>query len=288
MGTVPCRMRDAEFRPGTTARPGLLLGLSPVQQHLDGELFVSVGTVKAHLGSQRPRERPDPGICSRILCEGQRDPDLVVPDGVEHPQVLAHAHEPLGGELIQETLPKGSCLWDQGENQRENPSPSAFLLLLLLVLLAHPQQGFLGFGLVLVAGSLDALAHSLGEQLLLPDLPQVLVGLLALLLQGKQERGNPLGQGASGVSLQWRSGNFPLSLSILALDIPRDLGQPQGSQHLGTLGLDFSFPGSLSLDSSHFPIKDLGFQTPSWSSVESDPESSQNHNPKVRSFPFSR
>lgn len=162
------------------------MGLSPVQQHLDGELLVPVGTVKALLGSQEPRERPDPTAGWRILGEGERDPDLVVPDGVEDPQVLAHPHEPLRGELIQETLPKRSCLWDQRGKIWENPSASSPLLLLLLpLLLAHPQQGFLRVGLVLVARGLDALTHGLGEQLLLPDLPQVLVGFLALLLQEK-------------------------------------------------------------------------------------------------------
>lgn len=121
MGTVARRTRRAEFGMGSTGRLGTLpgaVGLSPVQQHLDGELLVSAGTVKARLGSAMPQEGPDPSpgrLCSRILGEGEWDPDLVVPDGVEHPQVLAHPHEPLRGKLVQETLPKGSCLWDWGE-----------------------------------------------------------------------------------------------------------------------------------------------------------------------------
>lgn len=61
--------------------------------------------------------------------------------------------------------------------------------------LAHPQQRLLGVRLVLVAGRLDALAHRLREQLLVLDLPQVLVCLLALLLQGSTARGVLTGQG---------------------------------------------------------------------------------------------
>lgn len=59
----------------------------------------------------------------------------------------------------------------------------------------HPQQGLLSLRLVLVASRLDALAHRLWEQLLVLDLPQVLVCLLALLLQGSAARGGSAGQG---------------------------------------------------------------------------------------------
>ena len=59
--------------------------------------------------------------------------------------------------------------------------------------LAHPQQRLLGVRLVLVAGCLDALAHRLREQLLVLDLPQVLVRLLALLLQRSAARGEVSG-----------------------------------------------------------------------------------------------
>lgn len=83
-----------------------------------------------------PPDPAPPGVtpCSgpwRILGEGEGDADLVVPDGVEHPQVLAHAHEAFRGELVKEALPEGGCLWEQGcrdgamaqAHGREMPSP---------------------------------------------------------------------------------------------------------------------------------------------------------------------
>lgn len=50
-------------------------------------------------------------------------------------------------------------------------------------LFTHPQQGLLGLWLMLIAGRLNALAHCFWEQFLVLDLPQVLICLLALLLQ---------------------------------------------------------------------------------------------------------
>lgn len=67
--------------------------------------------------------------------------------------------------------------------RRLQPQPKVSLRL------THPQQRLLGVWLVLIAGCLYALAHRLWEQLLVLDLPQVFVCLLALLLQGSMAHG---------------------------------------------------------------------------------------------------
>lgn len=52
---------------------------------------------------------------------------------------------------------------------------------------SHPEQGLLGDGVVLVTRRLHALGHRLSQHTLLLDLPQVLVSLLAGLLQRGRE-----------------------------------------------------------------------------------------------------
>lgn len=90
---------------------------------------------------------------------------------------------PSGGNLSRKHFPKEAACGMAGKSNQSEGKFFGFSLVLLL--LAHPEQGFLGVGFVLVACGLDALAHGLGEQVLLADLPQVLVSFLALLLQGK-------------------------------------------------------------------------------------------------------
>lgn len=48
--------------------------------------------------------------CMGILAIGERDPDVIVPNGIEHTQVLTHAHEAVGWKSVEETLSKGGCL----------------------------------------------------------------------------------------------------------------------------------------------------------------------------------
>lgn len=100
--------------------------------------------------------------------------------------------KPSGGNLSRKHFPKEAA-WGAragregplpGDSPPAPPTP------------AHPQQRFLGLGLVLVAGRLDALAHGLREQLLVLDLPQVLVRLLALLLRGARPWGSPSSPGS--------------------------------------------------------------------------------------------
>lgn len=63
-----------------------------------------------------------------------------------------------------------------GEQLQPHPEPPCALF-------THPQQGLLGLWLMLIASRLNALAHCFWEQFLVLDLPQVLICLLALLLQ---------------------------------------------------------------------------------------------------------
>lgn len=184
---------------GCLSPPGSTPG--PAEQHGTPSRRDSRPEARAQSPAQTrppaPQGPPAPAPRGRILGEGEGDADLVVPDGVEHPQVLAHAHEALRGELVDEALPKGGCLREKcGICSRERPgagggmpsaSPRASS-----ASSTHPQQGFLSLRLVLVASRLDALAHRLREQLLVLDLPQVLVCLLALLLQGSTARGGDL------------------------------------------------------------------------------------------------
>ena len=45
-----------------------------------------------------------------ILAIGEGDPDVIVPNGIEHTQVLTHAHEAVRWKSVEETLSEGGSL----------------------------------------------------------------------------------------------------------------------------------------------------------------------------------
>lgn len=92
-----------------------------------------------------------------------------------------------GGESVRKLFPKDAAWWreehtaalwqHEGEEEEEEEGRAS-----------HPQQGLLGDGVVLVTRRFHALGHRLSQHALLLDFPQVLIGLLAGLLQGGRGR----------------------------------------------------------------------------------------------------